>query len=239
MYFGKLMETSLEVARLERVYREYAARGFGQSKWSLANKGNQAIQEECLLKIREKLQKTGFLPLDKRRILDVGCGTGERLAAFADLGARPENLFGVDLIRYRVNEARQKHPGITFQWANAENLPFADRAFDLVTVFTVLSSILNSQMASHVCLEISRVLRGGGAVVWYDFRMHNPWNRHVRGIRRRQIQRLFPDFELHLESISLLPPLARRLGPLTSLTYSPLSSIPFLRTHYLGVLTKQ
>jgi ubiquinone/menaquinone biosynthesis C-methylase UbiE len=232
------METSFEVDRLERVYREYATRGFGQSKWSPGNKGNLAIQEECLRKIREKLQKTGFLPLDKRRILDVGCGTGERLAALADLGARAENLFGVDLIRDRINEARQKHPGITFQCGNAENLPFADHTFDLVTVFTVLSSILSCQMASHVCLEINRVLRSGGAVIWYDFRVHNPWNRHVRGMSRRQIQKLFPDFKPHLESVSLLPPLARRLGRLTNLAYSPLCSIPFLRSHYLGVLTK-
>jgi ubiquinone/menaquinone biosynthesis C-methylase UbiE len=232
------METSLEVDRLERVYREYADRGFGQSKWSLANKGNQAIQEECRRKIRKNLQMTGFLPLDKRRILDVGCGTGERLAALADMGARPENLFGVDLIRDRISEARQKHPGITFQWGNAENLPFTDSAFDLVTVFTVLSSILSCEMASHVCLEINRVLRSGGAVIWYDFRVHNPWNRHVRGIPRHRIQRLFPDFKLHLESVSLLPPLARRLGRLTNLVYPPLNSIPFLRSHYLGVLTK-
>ena len=232
------METSLEVDRLERVYREYAARGFGQSKWSLANKGNRAILEECLRKMREKLEKTGFFPLDKRRILDVGCGTGERLAALADLGAKPENLFGVDLIPDRIDEARRNHPGITFQSANAENLPFADRAFDLVSVFTVFTSILSCRMAAQVCLEINRVLMSGGAVIWYDFRMHNPWNRHVRGISRHQIQKLFPDYKLHLESISLLPPLARRLGWLTNLAYSPLSSIPFLRSHYLGVLTK-
>ncbi|MDB6063919.1 MAG: methylase [Pedosphaera sp.] len=232
------METRSEVDRLRKVYREYAVRGFGQSKWSPANKGNQAVLEECHLKIRELLQQTGFFPLENRRILDVGCGTGERLAAFEDLGARPENLFGVDLIPDRIRVARQNHRRIAFQLANAEALPFADRTFDLVIVFTVFTSILNRRMAANVCSEINRVLVSGGAVLWYDFRMHNPLNRHVRGISRKQIQSLFPGFKPFLETISLLPPLARRLGRLTNLLYPTLGSFPILRSHYLGVLTK-
>lgn len=232
------METSVEVNRLRRVYREYAVRGFGRSKWSLANRGNQAVQDECQFKIGEALRRAGFIPLEHRRILDVGCGTGERLAALADWGARPENLYGVDLIPDRVNTARQHHPQITFHLANAEALPFADGAVDLAMAFTVFTSILDRQMTANVCDEIRRVLVPGGGVLWYDFRMHNPLNRHVRGISRDQIQNMFPGFKLCLETISLLPPLARRLGRLTHLFYAPLSSLPFLRSHYLGVLTK-
>ncbi len=232
------METSVEVNRLRRVYREYAVRGFGESRWSLANRGNQAVRDECHFKSREALQQAGFFPLENRRILDVGCGTGERLAAFADWGARPEQLYGVDLIPDRVSAARQKHPRLTFQLANAEAIPFADGAFDLAMVFTVFTSILSRQMTANVCREINRVLVRGGGVLWYDFRMHNPLNRHVRGISRDRIQEMFPGFKLRLETISLLPPLARRLGRLTHLLYAPLSSFPFLRSHYLGVLTK-
>lgn len=232
------METNVEVDRLRKVYREYAVRGFGGSKWSQANRGNHAVLDECQGKIREALEKCGFFPLENRRILDVGCGTGERLAAFVDWGARPDNLFGVDLIPDRISEGQKSHPQITFQLANAEALPFANHAFDLVTVFTVFTSILDRQMTDNVCREINRVLRRGGGVLWYDFRMHNPLNQHVRGISRGRIQNMFPDYKLNLEPISLLPPLARRLGRLTRLLYTPLSSVPFLRSHYLGVLTK-
>lgn len=224
--------------RLQEVYREYAARGFGQSKWSPANAGNQAIRDECKRKLCESLEKLNFFPLDRRRILDVGCGAGERLAAFESWGARPQNLFGVDLISERICAARKNHPKITFELANAEALPFASCSFDLVTVFTVFTSILHPAMATNVGREIVRVLAVGGAVVWYDFRLNNPLNRHVRGFSRRRIRNLFPDFGINLEAISLLPPLARRLGPLTDLLYPPLSSIPFLRSHYLGILTK-
>lgn len=232
------METRSEVNRLQEVYRGYAVRGFGQSKWSPANAGNQAIRDECQRKLRELLEKSNFFPLKNRRILDVGCGAGERLATFENWGARPQNLFGVDLIPERIHAARKNHPQITFELANAEALPFADGGFDLVTVFTVFTSILHPAMAANVSREIIRVLAAGGAVAWYDFRLDNPLNRHVRGFSRRRVQNLFPDFKLNLEAISLLPPLARRLGPLTDRLYPPLSSIPFLRSHYLGLLKK-
>ena len=232
------METPSEVDRLQEVYREYSVRGFGRTKWSPRNPGNQAILNECEDRLRELLQQTGFFPLEHRHILDVGCGSGDRLAAFEDWGARPHNLFGVDLIPERIHAARKNHPQITFDLANAEKLPFADGSFDLVTVFTVFTSILNPQMAANVSREIDRVLISGGAVVWYDFRIHNPLNRHVRGISRRQVQRLFPGFKVSLKTVSLLPPLARRLGRLARPLYSPLSSVSFLRSHFLGLLTK-
>ncbi|HXI72597.1 MAG TPA: class I SAM-dependent methyltransferase [Verrucomicrobiae bacterium] len=232
------METRSEVDRLQAVYHEYAVRGFGQSKWSPANRGNQAVHDECQSKLRALLRQAGFFPLHNRRILDVGCGTGERLAALEGFGARPENLAGVDLIPARIAAARKRHPAIAFELANAEVLPFADGTFDLVTVFTVFTSIRDPRMAANVSREITRVLASGGGVIWYDFRMHSPMNRHVRGISRRQIQQLLPGFTLNLETVTLLPPLARRLGRLTNLLYAPLSSVPFLRSHYLGILTK-
>lgn len=232
------METRSEVDRIQEVYREYAARGFGRSKWSPANPGNQAVWDECYFRLREILRNTGFLPLENRLVLDVGCGAGERLAALVKLGARPGNLFGVDLIPERIRQARIKHPEINFEPANAEALPFADGTFDLVTVFTVFTSILDVRMAANVCREIARVLAPGGGVVWYDFRMRSPFNRHVRGLSRKQIQALFAGFQINLETVSLLPPLARRLGRLTRALYPPLSSVPFLRSHYLGILAK-
>src|SRR5687767_11514213 len=104
---------------------------------------------------------------------------------------------------------------MNFQEANAEALLFANGFFDLVAVFTVFTSILDSRMARNLSREINRVLRSGGAVVWYDLRMNNPLNPHVRGVSRKGIRELFPDFRSRLVSITLVPPLARRWGSLT------------------------
>lgn len=232
------MESCSEVQRITEVYRDYRERGWGETKWSITNKGNQAVLREREQKLNEVLQCSGFLPLDQRRILDVGCGSGETLAGLQSWGAKPENLFGVDLLPERIQRAKEMFPGINFQRINAEALPFTDRFFDLVSVFTVFSSILDDEMARNVGCEIDRILRGGGAVIWYDVRMTNPLNPHVRGLSRKAVRRLFPTFALRLVPITLLPPLARRLGRLTDRLYACLASLTFLRSHYLGVLVK-
>jgi ubiquinone/menaquinone biosynthesis C-methylase UbiE len=232
------METRTEVDRLRLVYQRYAASGFRESKWSSANPGNHAREVERERVTHQILERSDLLPLTHRRILDLGCGTGDQLGRLADWGAKPENLFGVDLIPERIRAAQQSFPQINFQLANAESLPFADASFDLVLAFTVFTSILDHQMSVNIGREISRVLVPGGGVLWYDFRINNPANKYVRGVSRRQIKRLFPDFRTDLESISLFPPLARRLGVLTDALYAPLASLPFLRTHLLGLLRK-
>jgi len=232
------METHSEVDRLKEVYREYGERGWRKTKWALTNKGNQAIRQERERKLEELLRRAGFLPLSNRRILDVGCGTGEILDGFEAWGAQPENLFGVDLMTDRIRRAKENFPAMNFQQANAEVLSFANGFFDLVAVFTVFTSILDSQMTLNLSREINRVLRSRGAVVWYDFRMNNPFNPHVRGISRKGIRDLFPEFRSRLVSITLMPPLARRWGSLTGTLYPCFASLPFLRSHYLGLLVK-
>ena len=126
----------------------------------------------------------------------------------------------------------------SFCRANAEQLGFPDGAFDLVLLFTVFTSILDDRMARSVAREVERVLKPGGAVVWYDFRYDNPWNPNVRGMTKATIRSLFADFELKLQMVTLLPPLARRLGRATSILYPVLAAVPLLRTHYLGLLVK-
>jgi ubiquinone/menaquinone biosynthesis C-methylase UbiE len=232
------MESRTEIDRIQGVYRQYAERGFSQLKWSSTNQGNILNACERQEKIREVLEKTGFFPLISTRILDVGCGSGELLRTFRQWGARAENLCGVDLIPDRIRMAQQSLSGIRLQVANAESLPFAAGAFDLVVVFTVFSSILNRQMAVNISGEITRVLAAQGAVLWYDLRINNPFNNNVRGVSRKALQHLFPQLKIAVESASLLPPLARRLGPFTGLLYRPLRSVPFLRSHLLGLLAR-
>lgn len=235
---AQVIETSAEANRLKEVYRGYASRGLGGSRWSNSNRGNKAIQAERELKTILLLNRSGFFPLANRRILDLGCGAGELLGLFLEWGAKAQNLFGIDLMPDRIHMARENFPACSFQAGNAELLPYPDAEFDLVTVFTVFTSILDRRMAANVSREIARVLSPGGAVLWYDLRRNNPFNKNVRGLSRKRIQELFPSFRMNLESISLLPPLARRLGPLTNVFYDPLAVLPLMRTHLIGLLTR-
>jgi ubiquinone/menaquinone biosynthesis C-methylase UbiE len=169
---------------------------------------------------------------------DVGCGRGGNLAQLITLGAQPSNLYGIDLLPDRIEDVVQQFPEMHFDCGNAEHLDFPNDHFDLVMLFTVLSSIQDQIMTQNITAEVRRVSKPGGAVLWYDFRYNNPWNPHTHGMTRRRIAELFGGFAIHLRTITVIPPLARRLGRLTDVVYPWLARIPFLRGFYLGLLVK-
>ena len=227
-----------EVERLREVYRDYEARDLPATRWGERNRGNRAIMAERRRVMRALLDGHGLLPLGEREVLEVGCGSGHVLAGLQELGASAERLHGVDLLPGRVETARRNHPGLDIREANAERLPFADGAFDVVMLFVVFSSILDAAMQHNVAGECARVLRSGGHVLWYDFRYDNPSNKHVRGMSRREVAQLFPGFEISLRTLTVVPQLVRRLGPLTEVVYPALAAVPPLRTYYMGLLRK-
>ena len=100
-----------------------------------------------------------------QRALDVGCGPG---ALTAELVARlgSEAVSAVDPSAPFVEAARTRHPGVTVVQASAEELPFADGAFD-----AALAQLVVHIMADPVrgLAEMARVTRPGGVVaacVW-------------------------------------------------------------------------
>ena len=188
--------------------------------------------------VKRMIAGLGLASLANQRLLDVGAGAGQILEFFAGLGFSPGNLYGIDLVPERVVAAKVRLPQFRIEEGNAENLPFADRFFDFLVAFTLFSSILDPRMAGNVAAECARVLRPGGALIWYDFRYHSPGNPNVRGVALQKIHALFPGFSGRLRTVTVLPPLARRLGRWTSSIYPLLARVPFLRTHYLGFLTK-
>jgi SAM-dependent methyltransferase len=231
-------EDTKEISRIRKAYQTYRDEEIAGRRWSHTNPGNQAMVGERRKILRDFLGTYGFLPLADRKILDVGCGAGGELAHFLTWGAASDNLCGVDLLPERIEAARANHPKLSFSCGNAEILDFPEGAFDLILLFTVLSSILEPAMAGNLCAEVARVLKPGGAVLFYDFRFRNPYNPNVHGVTRKTLSRLFPEFYMHLQSLTLLPPLARRLGRWTETLYPPLVRLPFLRTHNLGLLVK-
>jgi SAM-dependent methyltransferase len=102
-----------------------------------------------------------------RRVLDVGCGTGQLLRH-----ARPcyptAQLVGVDLAGRMLATASTITPGklaVRYVHGRAECLPFTDEVFDLV--FTTLSLRHWTDLAAGIA-EIGRVLTPGGVLVLAD-----------------------------------------------------------------------
>jgi SAM-dependent methyltransferase len=99
------------------------------------------------------------------RALDVGCGPGALTAALAErLG--PRSVSAVDPSVPFVEACRERVPGVDVLVAGAEELPFADDAFDVVLSQLVVNFMTDSEAGVR---EMARVARPGGVVascVW-------------------------------------------------------------------------
>jgi SAM-dependent methyltransferase len=171
-------------------------------------------------------------------VLDVGCGRGQRLAEWADWGADRARLVGVDVLEPFVRAAAASFPTSGWLVASGDALPFADGAFDLVGQAMAVSSVLDDAMRRRMAAEMWRVTRPGGLVLWYDMRFANPWNPDMRPVGAAELAALFPVPPLESRSLTLLPPLARRLAPLSMALCRLLERLPPLRSHRLVLYRK-
>jgi ubiquinone/menaquinone biosynthesis C-methylase UbiE len=226
--------TTKEIDRIRRAYAEYERSG----RWNDGNPAYSPMLRERNEALRRVLTTRLGRPLSQSRVLEVGCGNGGMLAWLNECGVPSSGIYGIDLLPNVVEIARQRHPSYSFEEGNAEHLKFPDAWFDIVLVSTVFSSVLDETTAKNMAREIARVTRADGAVAWYDLRYPNPWNRNVRAMTKARIGELFPGFTMNLEAITLMPPLAYRLGRAAVRLYYPLSRVPFLRSHFLGLLQR-
>jgi ubiquinone/menaquinone biosynthesis C-methylase UbiE len=189
-------------------------------------------RERAILRV---LDRHRVRPLDDVRVLDVGCGDGGTLLDFLRYGARAENLAGVDLLEARIARAKRLAPHLDYRVADAAGLPFGDDAFDLALAFTLFTSVTSPVARSRVAAEIMRVVRPGGAVLWYDFWI-NPTNPNVEALGLDEVRRLFGREPAEARRVTLAPPIARRLARRSWLTCDLLAKIPLLRAHWLALV---
>lgn len=237
MNFDTSKET--EISRIRAAYerQQYTV---PRDRYSPFTEGYLLAILELQREIVRLLRRSQRTCLEQQNVLDVGCGTGFWLRQFVQWGARPENLVGVDLLQRKILKCVELCPkGITLQCGCASELEFEDGKFDLILQFTVFTSILDPLMKANVAKEMIRVLKPGGAIVWYDYFVSHPNNPDVRGVRRAEIFRLFPGLSIHLKRITLAPPLARAIGPISPALYWLLSVVKPLCTHYLGLIQKK
>lgn len=170
--------------------------------------------------------------------MDIGCGRGSELRNLIRYGAKPKNLFGIDLLPVRIDEAKTLSPNIDFQCGSAEEIPYDNDMFDIVLQFTVFTSVLDMNMKKKIASEMLRVLKPHGIILWYDYHMDNPKNPDVKGVKKREIYELFTGCDISLKRITLAPPLTRIIAPYSWLLCYLLEKLRFLNTHYLGVIKK-
>lgn len=227
-----------DLARLRAEYADRERRLADSDIYSLFNPAHLFMTQQRQRITLKTLRRMGYYPLDKCRILEVGCGRGGVLLEYLSFGAVPQHVHGIDLLEDRVAEAHARVPSLALSCADGQHLPYSDSTFDLVMQYTAFSSILDDTVKANVAREMLRVLRPRGAIVWYDYWL-NPTNPQARGIRPAEIRRLFPDCEYDFQRVTLAPPITRRLISLSWSLCHVLEKLVVLNTHYLAVIRKR
>jgi ubiquinone/menaquinone biosynthesis C-methylase UbiE len=95
---------------------------------------------------------------DPQSLLDVGCGEAVLTHAWAQR-LRDLRVVGIDLDdpQLHAHWERRRAPNLTYRVMKAENLPFADGEFDLVTAIEVLEHVPDP---AHTVGEMARVAGG-------------------------------------------------------------------------------
>lgn len=126
-----------------------------------------------------------------QRILDLAGGTGDLAAHFARLvGAQGEVVLAdINAVMLQVGRERLLDQGIMVDYAqvNAEQLPFADNCFDIISMAFGLRNVTHKEIALKSML---RVLKPGGQVLILEF----------SELRRRSLK---PFYDLY--SFKILP----------------------------------
>ena len=106
---------------------------------------------------------------DGDAVLDVGCGPGVSLRAYA--AARRIDAHGIDyaenMVRFAAERTRTATPElkIDFRHASVVELPYADGTCDVVTSSRCLMALLDWDLQQKALVEIRRVLKPGGMLV--------------------------------------------------------------------------
>jgi ubiquinone/menaquinone biosynthesis C-methylase UbiE len=109
----------------------------------------------------------GYLPEQTSlNVLDIGTGHGIQAIAFRELGHKVTALdFSAGMLERASNEAGKRHLEINFVQGDAQNLPFEDASFDVVTSRYILWTLTNHTKFFDEC---RRVLCNGGTFFAID-----------------------------------------------------------------------
>jgi len=219
---------------LEKVKSRYEKRKLNTTAIS----GKNAIFVEFVKNEREKVYSDVLNRFAKdvanALIIEIGAGTGGNISFFMKYGFQKQNIYANELLEDRFQELKKNYPEINIFPGDARELPFTDK-FDVVFQSTVFTSILDFSFKKELASKMWKMVKPGGIILWYDFIYNNPKNKDVKGISRAEIGELFPGKIVESHSVTLAPPIGRRIGKL----YPVINGLfPFLRTHLITVIQK-
>lgn len=173
--------------------------------WSWYDEATAELRSQEWLTFLELLRLRG-VSMEGATVLDVGCGNGRWLRACLDLGVEPGSAIGVELLDWRIEEARRLSPNMSFLQSSGAEIDLPAGSVDLAAASLLFSSIPTAKARVEVASEIARVVRPGGFIYIYDLP-------RVVGDPAQPVDatELFPDWKW------LERPVGRRLNPRDSI----------------------
>lgn len=114
-----------------------------------------------------------FLIPEGLRVLEIGCGLGDLLAA-----VKPSRGLGVDLSDMMVKEASRRHPSLEFRVADCESLDL-DETFDVIILADVMGHLLDVEAALRrlrvCCTPKTRIVIAYYNFLWEPFLRLTEW----------------------------------------------------------------
>jgi len=119
-------------------------------------------------------------------VLDLCCGTGEQVLEFGRNGITATGIdINSNILKIALkNKAKSKLENVSFQQADATNLPFQDCHFDCVSISFGLHD-KRKTAREKIVSEMTRVVKNNGTLIFVDFQFPLPANISglvVRGI---------------------------------------------------------
>jgi len=111
------------------------------------------------------------------KVIDVCCGTGAQVLEYGRHGIIATGIdSSQDMLKIAIrNRMRRKAINVSFQLADAANLPFPDGYFDYATVSFGLHDKVKP-VRYQIISEMKRVVKQNGALILVDFQVPLPRN---------------------------------------------------------------
>ncbi len=109
------------------------------------------------------------------RVLDVCCGTGDQAFYYAKRGIIAAGIDrNPNMLKLAEKNGRKRGlSNVSFQMADAQNLPFKDNFFDYASISFALHE--NERTAiDRIISEMKRIVKKSGALILMDFRVPLP-----------------------------------------------------------------
>jgi len=111
------------------------------------------------------------------RVLDVCCGTGEQVFEYGRNGITATGIdIDPNMLKIALkNKAKNNLENVSFQQADATNLPFPDCHFDCASISFGLHD-KGRKAREKVVSEMKRIVKPNGTLIFVDFQVPLPTN---------------------------------------------------------------